>query len=53
MGISWSPLCVLKGVKPPVEFGEKKKSKAFGARSGEEESPGGAVNDNDPWRLQE
>ena len=20
-GISWSPLCVLKGVKPPVEFG--------------------------------
>ena len=21
MGISWSPLCVLKGVKPPVEFG--------------------------------
>ena len=22
MGISWSPLCVLKGVKPPVEFGE-------------------------------
>ena len=23
LGISWSPLCVLKGVKPPVEFGER------------------------------
>ena len=23
MGISWSPLCVLKGVKPPVAFGER------------------------------
>ena len=23
MGISWSPVCVLKGVKPPVEFGER------------------------------
>ena len=23
MGISWSPLCVLKVVKPPVEFGER------------------------------
>ena len=23
MGISWSLLCVLKGVKPPVEFGER------------------------------
>ena len=23
MGISWSPMCVLKGVKPPVEFGER------------------------------
>ena len=22
MGISWNPLCALKGVKPPVEFGE-------------------------------
>ena len=21
MGISWSPLCALKGVKPPEEFG--------------------------------
>ena len=23
MGISWSPMCALKGVKPPVEFGER------------------------------
>ena len=23
MGISWSPLCALKGVKPPVKFGER------------------------------
>ena len=34
--ISWSPLCVLKGVKPPVEFGERTR---FSTHSGLQEIP--------------
>ena len=30
MGISWSPLSVLKGVKLPVEFGEKTRDCSLG-----------------------
>ena len=29
-GISWSPLCGLKGVKPPVEFGERTRDGSLG-----------------------
>ena len=29
-GISWSPLCGIKGVKPPVEFGERTRDCAPG-----------------------